>query len=218
MLQEPADLSVDPGEQVALWGLRGSGRTTLLRLAAGIDAPDTGAVRFDGRDLAEHGEEILGREIAFCEKSFRTAVGPGAIDELIVGMLLNGVRRAHAPTRAHEVLHRVSGESLATRRLSELDSADRIRLALAQALTMQPRLLIVDEPVAGVELHQRDAILSLLRSLADEGLAVLMTIGDTTGWTGADQKLTIGEGELCGSGQRELEPVADLTVRRRATG
>lgn len=218
VLEEPADLSIDPGELVAVWGLRGSGRTSVLRLAAGIDAPDTGSVSFDGRDLAQYGEQILGRELAYCEKSFRTAVGPAAIDELIVGMLLNGVRRSHAPARAREVLRRVSGEGLAQRRISELDSADRTRLAIAQALALGPRLLLIDEPVAGVELHQRDDILRLLRSLADEGIAVLMTVGDPTGWTGADQKLTIGEGELCGSGQRELQPVADLSARRRATG
>jgi ABC-type lipoprotein export system ATPase subunit len=218
VLEVPANVSIDPGELVGVWGLRGSGRTSLLRLAAGIDAPDAGTVHFDGRDLSRHGEQILGRELAYCEKSFRTALGPAAIDELIVGLLLNGVGRAQARSRTHEVLERVAGESFAARRISELDSAERIRLAIAQALTPGPRLLLVDEPVAGVELHQRDDILRLLRSLADEGIAVLMTVGDTTGWTGADQKLTIGEGELGGSGQRELEPVVDLAARRRATG
>jgi iron complex transport system ATP-binding protein len=116
------------------------------------------------------------------------------------------------------VLRRVSGESIGARRVSDLDSAERSRLAIAQALALQPRLLVVDEPVAGVELHQRDGILLLLRSLADEGIAVLMTVGDPTGLTGADQALTIGEGELCGSGKRELEPVVDLSLRRRANG
>jgi ABC-type lipoprotein export system ATPase subunit len=212
-------LSIDAGELVAVWGIRGSGKTSLLRLASGIDAPDAGTIVFDGRDLSKHGEQILGGDIAYCEKSFRTATGPTAIDELIVGMLLNGVRRSHAPSRAHEVLRRVGGEPLATRRVSELDCAERSRLAIAQALAVQPRLLVIDEPVAGVELHQRDGILLLLRSLADEeGIAVLMTVGHPTGLTGADQALTIGEGELCGSGKRQLAPVADISEHRRAVG
>jgi ABC-type lipoprotein export system ATPase subunit len=218
VLQEPADLAIDPGELVGVYGSRSSGRTSLLRLAAGIDPPDSGSVSFDGRDLAKHGEEILGAEIGYCEKSFRTAVGPTAIDEVIDGLIVNGVRRAQARRRAHEALQRVSGESIAQRRMSELDSAERIRLALAQALTLEPRLLVVDEPVSGVNLDQRDEILLLLRSLADEGTAMLMTLGDLGELRGADQSLTIGEGRLSGSPKRSLEPVVDLTLRRQANG
>ena len=130
---ENASLEIDPGELVAVQGLRGSGRTTLLRLAAGIDAPDSGTVCFDGRALDRHGDEILGREIGYCEKSFRTAVGPAAIDEVIVGLLVNGVGREEARTRAREAIERVEGESFAARRISALDSGERIRLAIAQA-------------------------------------------------------------------------------------
>ena len=84
-------------------------------------------------------------------------------------------------------------------------------------MTLEPRLLVLDEPVAGVELQQRDEILSLVRSLADEGLAILMTVGELTGLRGADQALTIGEGKLSGSPKRKLEPVADLEHRRQAS-
>ncbi len=216
---DDASLSVDPGELVAVWGLRGSGRTTLLRLAAGIDAPDSGTVRFDGRDLAEHGEEILGREIGYCQKSFPSAApGKGAIEEVIVGLLINGVAPAQARGQAREALARVRGEGLAQRLVRELDSGERVRLAIAHALALQPRLLLIDEPVAGVDLHQRDDVLLLARSLADEGIAVLMTVGELTGLTGADQSLTIGDGELSGSRKRALAPVADLSLRRRASG
>jgi ABC-type lipoprotein export system ATPase subunit len=215
---ERASLSIDAGELVAVWGLRGSGRTTLLRLAAGIDAPDAGAVRFDGRDLAEHGEQLLAREIGYCQKSFPAARGQSAIDEVLLGLLVNGVRGREAAARAREALKRVSGESMGTRRVCELDSDERVRLAIAHALALQPRLLLIDEPVAGVELDRRDEILLLLRSLADEGIAVLMTVGDLSGLRGTDQSLTIGDGKLSGSPKRALEPVADLDLRRRASG
>ena len=70
LVLDDASLSIDAGELVAVWGLRGSGRTTLLRLATGIDAPDAGSVRFDGRDLAAHGERILGRRSATARAPF----------------------------------------------------------------------------------------------------------------------------------------------------
>jgi ABC-type lipoprotein export system ATPase subunit len=211
-------LDIDPGELVAVWGLRGSGRTSLLRLAAGIDAPDAGTVCFDERNLAEHGEQILAREIGYCHKSFPSAQGELAIDEVLLGLLINGIRGKEARSRAREALQRVAGESIGTRRVSDLDTSERVRLALAHALALGPRLLLVDEPVAGVELEERDAILLLLRSLADEGIAVLMTVGELSGLRGADQSLTIGDGKLSGSPKRALQPVADLTLRRQASG
>jgi ABC-type lipoprotein export system ATPase subunit len=215
---ERESLDIDPGELVAVWGLRGSGRTSLLRLVAGIDAPDSGTVRFDGRDVAEQRERILAREIGYCHKSFPGAQGSPAIEEVLLGLLVNGVRGKEARARAHEALERTGGERVAARRVSDLDASERVRLALAHALALRPRLLLIDEPVAGVELDQRDEILLLARSLADEGIAVLMTVGDLTGLTGADQSFTLAEGELRGSGKRGLEPVADLTLRRQASG
>lgn len=211
-------LEIDPGELVGVYGLRGSGRTTLLRLVAGIDAPDRGTVRFDGRDLSERGERMLAREIGYCHKSFPNAQGSPAIDEVLLGLLVNGVRGKEAHTRAREALERLGAERIAHRRIRELNSEERVRLALAHALALAPRLLLVDEPLAGVELEQRDEILLLVRSLADEGLAVLMTVGDLSELRGADQSLTIGDGRLSGSPKRGLEPVADLTLRRHASG
>jgi ABC-type cobalamin/Fe3+-siderophores transport system ATPase subunit len=211
-------LEIDPGELVGVYGLRGSGRTTLLRLAAGIDAPDSGTVRLDGRDLAEHGERMLAREIGYCHKSFPSAQGSPAIDEVLLGLLVNGVRGQEAHTRAREAMVRVGAERLAHRCIPELDSEERVRLALAHALALQPRLLLVDEPLAGVELEQRDEILLLARSLADEGIALLMTFGDLSELRGADQSHTIGDGRLSGSPKRGLQPVADLTLRRHASG
>ncbi len=216
-----ATLQIDPGELVAVWGLRGSGRTTLLRLAAGIDRPDSGRVLFEGRDLARHAEDLLGREIGYCRRPIgaggagRARGGRPASEEVVVGLLVNGRSPASARTRAGEALARVGGESFSGRGLAELDAGELTRLSIAHALAMEPRLLVIDEPVSGVELYQRDEILLLLRSLADEGTAVLMSVGETTGLTGADRSLTIGDGELCASPRQELAPVVPL--RRAAS-
>lgn len=217
---EDASLSIEAGELVAVWGMRGSGRTTFLRLAAGIDVPDAGQVRFDGRDLAAHGEEIIGRQIGYCQKSFHTVGAQAAIDEILVGLLILGTPPAEARVRAHETLALVGGDRFAAHPFRELDSAERVRLAIARALAPRPRLLVIDEPVAGVELHERDGVLLLLRALADAGVAVLMTVGEPTGLSGADRSLTIGDGELCASAKAELAPVLPLrpAARLRASG
>jgi ABC-type sugar transport system ATPase subunit len=81
-------------------------------------------------------------------------------------------------------------------------------------LALRPRLLVIDEPVKGVELVERDAILALLRGLADEGLGVLASAGETTALSGADRALALGGGELRGAAVPELAPV--LSLRRGA--
>jgi putative ABC transport system ATP-binding protein len=213
-------LELDAGELAVVWGLKGSGRSTLLRVAAGIETPDSGRVCFEGRDLAEHGEELLGGGIGYPERTFRSAEGQGVLDQVIVGLLARGVSPADARTRARCALARVDAEELAAQRLAALDVGESVRVAIARALALEPALLVIDEPTKGVDLLERDEILALLRSLADEGIAVLASTGESTGLAGADQAFVISEGELRGAPPAELATVLPLRrpVGRRAAG
>ncbi|HUB75846.1 MAG TPA: hypothetical protein VL977_02260, partial [Solirubrobacteraceae bacterium] len=85
------------------------------------------------------------------------------------------------------------------------------------ALTLEPALLAIDEPIAGVDLLERESILALLRSLADEGIAILTCNGETTAFAGCDRALSLSEGRLRGKLTPELAPVTDLDTRRRHT-
>ncbi len=202
-------LEIEGGEMVAIWGLRRSGRSTLLRVAAGIEAPDAGTVRFAGRDLNDRSCELLGGEIAYCRKTFRPSEGQLVLDHLTFGQLARGVTARVAGGRARDALERVGGEACATRRPSELDCGECVRVAVARALVLRPRLLMVDEPTIGVELLARDEILTMLHSLAHEGTAILTTTGESTGLSGA-RALTLSEGELHGGPRRGLAPVVPL--------
>jgi predicted ABC-type transport system involved in lysophospholipase L1 biosynthesis ATPase subunit len=211
---------LDSGELAVVWGLRRSGRSTLLRVAAGIEAPDTGLVRFQGQDLAGTGEEVLGDGIGYVQRTFPSADGRAALELVVVSLLAQGIPLAQARVRAREALERVGAERCATLRAGELDSAETVRVALARALAPRPRLLVVDEPTKGVDLLERDGILLLLRSLADEGLAVLASARESTALSGADRALALSEGELRGSATPELAPVLELrrAVGRQASG
>ncbi|HWG07480.1 MAG TPA: ATP-binding cassette domain-containing protein [Solirubrobacteraceae bacterium] len=207
-------LQLEAGELVVVWGLKGSGRSTLLRVAAGIEAPDCGTVRFEGRDLAEHGEELLGGGVGYCERTFRYAEGKGVLDQVTIGLLARGVAPREARARARRALARVDGEQTAAQRLAALDEAESVRVAIARTLALEPALLVIDEPIRGVDLLERDGILALLRSLADEGIAVLASTRESTGLAGADRGLVISEGELRGAPPAELATV--LPLRRPA--
>ncbi len=213
-------LQLDVGELAVVWGLKGSGRSTLLRVAAGIEAPDSGTVRFEGRDLANNGEDLLGGGIGYPERMFRFTEGQGVLDQVIVGLLARGVSPRHARVQARRALERVDAEHAATQRVAALDEGERVRVSIARALALEPALLVIDEPTRGVDLLERDGILALLRSLADEGITVLASTRDSTGLAGADRALVISEGELRGAPPAELATVLPLRrpAGRRAAG
>lgn len=207
-------LELEAGELAAVWGLRGSGRSTLLRIAAGIEPPDGGVVRFLGRDLAGRRDEVLGGGIGYCQQAFRGEEARNARELVTLALLARGLAPGPARQRARAALERTGAASCAELTLVELDGAEAVRVALARTLALRPRLLVVDEPAKGVDLLARDEILGLLRSLADEGIAVLASTGDSTGLSGADRALALGDGELRASPPRGLAPV--LPLRRIA--
>jgi ABC-type multidrug transport system ATPase subunit len=199
------------GELVAVWGRRNSGRSTLLRVAAGLESPDQGTISLGGRDLNARGGEALRERIRYVRKTYRATEGQLVVDRLVTAQLTRGIRGAHARARAHEALERTDASHCATLKPSELDIAETVLVGVARSLVHQPELLLVDEPTLGVDSSDRDRILSLLRGLADEGVSVLMSVGETTGLSGADRALSLADGELHGELQpAELAPVVKL--------
>lgn len=213
LLLDDVSLEMHSGELVAIWGKRRSGRSTLLRLACGLILPDEGAVRFDGRQL--RGPTAIGAGIAYCADGFRIGEAWPVERELVEVQLGRGIPRRRAHRGAREALQRTGAEQLATSLLRTLRGAERVRVMLALALTSAPRLLLIDDVVAGVELVERRAIMTLLRSLADDGLAVLTCTDETPALAGADRALTLSEGRLHGRSAPELAEIVPL--RRSAS-
>ncbi len=205
-------LALEAGELLAVWGLRRSGRSTLLRVAAGIEPADSGSVRFAGRPLGGGGL-TLGGGIGYCAHASLDA--PCVLDELLLGQLARGVRGQLARARIYTALARVGAADCGARAPHELDGAEQLRVALARALALNPSLLVIDDPVRGVDLLERDSILALLRSLADEGIAVLISTDEATALAGADRALSLADGVLRGSTAPELAQV--LPLRRQAS-
>jgi ABC-type multidrug transport system ATPase subunit len=205
-------LELDAGELVAVWGLRGSGRSTLLAVAAGIDPPDAGTVLFEGKDLAARGAAGPGDGIGYCDPCIGGASERKVVDHLSAGLLGQGVQPRVARARVDRALHRVGLEQFDGLLLGELDAGEAVRVALASALVTGPRLLVMDEPTKGVDLLERDKIVLLLRALANEGTAILVSDGDGSGLSDADRALTLAGGEL--RGRRSPELAAVLPLRR----
>ncbi len=211
LLLDDICLELEVGELVAILGKRRSGRSSLLHLACGLAQPDGGVVRFDGREL--RGPTAIGDGIAYCADGFHVGEAWPVERELVEVQLARGIPRGQARRSAHAALERAGADDLAGRLLRTLRGAERVRAMLALALTSAPRLLLVDDVVAGVELVERRAILRLLRSLADDGLAVLTSTDETPALAGSDRALTLSEGRLHG----RLAPALAEVVPLRAS-
>jgi putative ABC transport system ATP-binding protein len=191
-------LDVAAGEVVGVCGRRRSGRSTLLRLAAGIERPDTGVVRFEGVDLWS-GPAPRDR-IAVWHSAFPPDHGRSVERQVAI-----------AARRSHRSMRRVRDEALAA--LSrvgigdragctprELDHAEIARAALARALVMRPRLLVLDEPASGLEALEAERLLELIVKIAraDE-IAVLLSAAEVAQLGGVDRHLSISHGVVRGT-------------------
>jgi ABC-type cobalamin/Fe3+-siderophores transport system ATPase subunit len=200
-------------ELVAIWGPRRSGRSTLLRLAAGIEAPDAGAVLFEGHDLYAEGNGSLASGIAYTRPTFRQSEGRVVLEQLTGAALALGGTASRARAHAWQTLDRVGAHDCAKLDTRELQGAEAVRVAIARALATAPSLLLIDEPTDGVDVLERDGILALLHSLAREGTAILTCVGESTTLFGADRALALSNGEIHGHVAPQLAPVVALPMR-----
>jgi ABC-type ATPase involved in cell division len=202
---------IENGEVVVISGARSSGRTTLLRLVAGTERPDEGRVLFSGVDLAA-AAPTLRRQIAFCNTRFLPQHGRDALDHVAMPLAAIGVAREESGLRAHRALERVGADDLAFTAPETWIPSEALRVSLARAIVREPRVLLIDEPVSGVDPTERDPLLSIIQRVAHEsGIATLVTAGETTSVTGADRVMMLSDGELLGrSSRRAAAPVVEL--------
>jgi len=201
---EHVSFEVWPGELVALLGPHRAGKTTLLRIAAGLEVPDAGIVRLDGTALGElsAGERTRRlRAVGLAPKRWRVARGKPVLDHVALPLLAAGRPLMTAMAKAHETIERVGAGHCTGLAADELAPGDETRVSLAQALVRDPRLLLVDEPAVLAAPDERDELLRLLGAIAAEHprLAVLVTARDVTGVAGARRVLTLDGGTLRGA-------------------
>jgi putative ABC transport system ATP-binding protein len=206
-------LEVRPAELIVVWGMRRSGRSTLLRIAAGVESPDAGNVRFEGRDLSGEGKRSLGRGIGYVHTNLRGSEEQGVLEHVGAALMARGVATRAARERGRDALIRVGAEHCTSLRVGELGAGERVQVALAATLALSPRLVVLDEPAGAVELSERDGILTLMRTLTAEGVAVLASTAEADELAGAHRALTLSDGELRGPARPELAPVVALRAR-----
>jgi putative spermidine/putrescine transport system ATP-binding protein len=165
---------VAPGELVALVGASGSGKTTTLRMVAGYEHPDSGRVLFDGADLTR--VPPAKRDFGMVFQHYALFPHMSVVDNVAFGLEARGVSRAERRRRAQQALDGVGLESKGARMVQQLSGGEQQRVALARAVVIEPRLLLLDEPLSNLDptLRQstRDELRAALRNAGAPALFV----------------------------------------------
>lgn len=172
-----AEFTVQAGEVMGLLGPNGSGKTTMMNLISGNLKPDAGKVVLAGRDITAHRPHLIARGgIARTFQLVRVIGDMSAAENVTAGLAFRAdpLWGAQATAEAGRLLERVGLDGRAAILASEMTYVDQKRLELARALALSPRLLLLDEWLAGLNASELDGGVMLIRSLAEDGVTVLM--------------------------------------------
>jgi len=193
---DDVSFEVHTGELVALLGPSGGGKSTILRIIAGLEPADAGTVQFDGGPV-DH-LRARDRRVGFVFQHYALFRHLSVWENVAFGLRVQKVPRAKANARVAELLKLMGLESLGQRRPAQLSGGQRQRVALARALAPHPRLLLLDEPFAAVDAKVRQELRQWLRRLHDEVhvTSIFVTHDQEEAFAIADRVLVINRGRL----------------------
>lgn len=168
-------LQVKTGEIVAVIGPNGAGKTTLFNLLTGHLPPSAGDIRLDGKSLAGRRPEQRSREgLGRTFQIVRPFGSLSVVENVMVAAFRRGRSRSQVVDAAHSVLKRTALDHVAYKSAKELSLGQRKRLEMARALATDPRLLLLDETMAGLNPAEVDQVIPLIQRLQKEGVTVVL--------------------------------------------
>ena len=175
------DLRIAPGEVVGLVGDNGAGKSTLMKMLAGAVTPDSGSIRIDGEEMSgtgpriarDHGIEMVYQDLALCN------------DLDVASNLFLGREKYHPLTRrlAHREMHEAAAEDLKKlhiritnthQTVGNMSGGQRQAVAIARAVTFEPKVLVLDEPTAALAAKEVEMVLKLIKDVSERGVSVVL--------------------------------------------
>jgi len=174
------DLSLAPGDMIAVVGASGVGKSTFLQLLGTLDLPTSGSIRFDGEELttmsASRLAEFRNRRIGFVFQFHHLLPEFTALENVMMPALIQRISNERARTLASDILGRVGLSHRLTHRPGELSGGEQQRVALARAMVLEPSLLLADEPTGNLDRSTGEAIHQLFLDLNRERGSTLLVV------------------------------------------
>ncbi|MFK0236517.1 ABC transporter ATP-binding protein [Streptomyces vinaceus] len=213
------DLSVYPGELVAVMGPSGSGKSTLLTLAGGLDTPTSGHVVVEGTDIttASRGQlaALRRRSIGYVFQDYNLIPALTAAENVALPRELDGISARKARVSALAALEEMGLGRLADRFPDEMSGGQQQRVAIARALVGDRRLVLADEPTGALDSETGESVLALLRSRCDAGAAGILVTHEPRFAAWADRVVFLRDGSVV---DETLRSQADSLLSGQAAG
>ena len=193
------DFRMEEGERIAIMGPSGSGKSTLLNCIGGIDRPDNGEILFEGQILTSLSEqelcELRRNKISTIFQFFHLLPTLTARENIEFPMLLNSVSARERNQKVDELLNAVKIHHRACAFPHELSGGEKQRVAIARSLSMQPKLILADEPTGNLDSKNTDSVLELIEKLSKQhGIAMLLVTHNEEVTRICDQTITMNDG------------------------
>jgi putative ABC transport system ATP-binding protein len=204
------DLSVDDGELVAVMGPSGSGKSTLLTIAGSLEEPTGGEVRVAGRALSQLSRNerarLRRRSIGYVFQDFNLLSGLTALENVSLPLELDGAAAKSARLAGMRVLEELGLGERAARFPDELSGGERQRVAIARAIVGDRHLLLADEPSGALDSVNGEAVIRLIRSACQRGVAGVVVTHDAQLASWADRVVFLRDGRVVDQTSRPAGP------------
>lgn len=195
------DLELTRGEMVAVLGVSGAGKSTMLHILGGLERPGAGKVLYEERDIFSMGDSALSefrnREIGFVFQFHHLLPEFTAIENVMMPALIGRMKREDAMERADELLKRVGLSERIRHKPGELSGGEQQRVAMARALVMNPKILLADEPTGNLDSKTGEEIFDLMAELnRDLGITYVMVTHNERLASKMGRQVTVQDGRI----------------------
>jgi putative ABC transport system ATP-binding protein len=195
------DLTIDPGEFVAVMGPSGSGKSTFMHIVGFLDRPTAGYYAFNGRDVTELDDnalaDIRSREMGFVFQAYNLLPRTSAVENVELPMLYAGIGEKERRKAALEALDAVGLLKYAQHHPNQLSGGQQQRVVIARSLVNSPKLILADEPTGALDVRSTNDVMALFRKLNDErGITIMLVTHEPDVAAFAKRTVTFRDGHI----------------------